>query len=119
MLACLVAATGCAEGNPENNPVCGIAALAAASMVLEQFATPGKILDQLPEGVEGIVAARVVGRGTARALAGTGPEGAVLGYEGEGFPASPGFALAIVEDSLETFQGRLEKMRPSKVAQRP
>jgi len=107
MLACLVAATGCAEGNPENNPVCGIAALAGASMVLEQFATPGKVLSELPGGVEGIVPARVVGRGTARALAGTGPQGAVLGYEGEGFPSTTGFGLVIVEDSLETFQGIL------------
>lgn len=97
----------CAEGDPENNPVCGISAMAGASMVLEQFATPGKILSQLPLGVEGVVPARVVGFGTARALAAPGPDGAILGYEGEGFPATPGFALALVEDSLDTFMGVL------------
>jgi hypothetical protein len=98
---------GCAEGDPENNPVCGISAMAGASMVLEQFATPGKIMTYLPDGVEGVVPARVAGYGTARALAAPGPDGVILGYEGEGFPATPGFALALVEDSLDTFKGVL------------
>ncbi len=97
----------CAEGDPENNPVCGIAMMAGAAMVLEQFSVPGKILEQLPEGVEGVVPARVVGWGTARALAAAGPDGAVLGYEGPGFPRIPGFGLVLVEDSLDVFQGVL------------
>ena len=102
-----LAILGCAEGDPENNPVCGISAMAGASMVLEQFATPGKIMTYLPDGVEGVVPARVAGYGTARALAAPGPDGVILGYEGEGFPATPGFALALVEDSLDTFKGVL------------
>jgi len=102
-----MALTGCAEGDPENNPVCGISAMAGASMVLEQFSTPGKILTELPDGVAGVVPARVVGYGTARALAAPGPEGVILGYEGEGFPTVPGFALALAEDSLDTFMGVL------------
>jgi hypothetical protein len=102
-----LALLGCAEGDPENNPVCGIAAMAGAAMVLEQFGVPGKILEEIPQEVEGVVPARVVGWGTARALAATGPDGAVLGYEGEGFPSIPGFGLVLVEDSLEVFQGVL------------
>jgi hypothetical protein len=98
---------GCTEGDPENNPVCGIAAMAGAAMVLEQFGVPGKILEEIPEGVEGVVPARVVGWRTARALAGVGPDGAVLGYEGPGFPEIPGFGLVLVEDSLEVFKGVL------------
>lgn len=106
-LILLLALVGCAEGDPENNPVCGISAMAGASMVLEQFSTPGKILTELPLGVEGVVPARVVGYGTARALAAPGPDGVILGYEGEGFPSVPGFALALAEDSLDTFKGVL------------
>ncbi len=102
-----LALAACAEGDPENNPVCGISAMAGASMVLEQFATPGKILSQIPVGVQGVVPARVVGYGTARALAASGPDGIILGFEGEGFPSVPGFALALVEDSLDTFMGVL------------
>ena len=106
-LILLLAFVACVEGDPENNPVCGISAMAGASMVLEQFAVPGKILTELPYGVAGVVPARVTGYGTARALAAPGPDGAILGYEGEGFPTTPGFALALVEDSLDTFQGVL------------
>ena len=106
-LILLLALAGCAEGDPENNPVCGIAAMAGASMVQEQLSTPGKILTDLPQGVEGVVPARVVGYGTARALAAHGPDGAILGFEGEGFPTAPGYALALAEDSLDTFMGVL------------
>lgn len=102
-----LALVACVEGDNESNPVCGISAMAGATMVLEQFSVPGKILNSIPAGMEGIVPARVVGYGTARALAAQGPEGLVLGYEGEGFPTVPGYALALVEDSLDTFKGVL------------
>jgi len=97
----------CAEGDRESSPVCGISAMAGATMVLEQFSTPGKILSQLPDGIEGVVPARVVGYGTAHAITADGPDGVILGYEGDGFPTVPGYALALVEDSLDTFKGVL------------
>jgi hypothetical protein len=106
VLACLVACVACTEGNPENSPICGFASMAGASMVLEQF-RPEKVLQELPPEVEGVVPARVVGYGTSRALAGEGQYGAVLGYEGDGFPRVPGFGLVLVEDSLDTFKGVL------------
>ncbi len=97
----------CSTGDPENNPVCGFASMAGASMVLEQIGPWEKVLQELPDAVDGVVPARVVGYGTTRALVGHGTDGAVLGYEGEGFPQIPGFALVLVEDSLETFKGVL------------
>ena len=99
--------SACSEGNPENSFACGIAAVAAPAMVLEQFGVPGKVLRNVPAGVEGVVPARVVGHGTARALAGASPDGVVLGYEGQHFPRPPAFGLIIVEDSLDTFKGVL------------
>jgi hypothetical protein len=99
--------TACQEGNPENSFACGIAAVAGPMMVLEQFGIPGKVMLDVPDGVEGVVPARVVGHGTARALAGAGPDGVVLGYEGEHFPNPPAFGLIVAEDSLDTFQGVL------------
>ena len=107
ILILVLALTSCTEGNPENSPVCGISAMAAASMALEQFGTPGRLFREIPDGIEGVVPARVVGYGTARAVAGTGPSGLILGYEGDGFPRLPGFGLVMVEDSLETFKGVL------------
>lgn len=107
LLIFLAAALACRSGNPENSPICGFASMAGASMVLEQFGPWEKVLQDLPPEVEGVVPARVVGYGTSRALAGRGPAGAVLGYEGEGFPRIPGFGLVLVEDSLDTFMGVL------------
>ncbi|MFQ5702576.1 MAG: hypothetical protein ACE5HT_00985 [Gemmatimonadales bacterium] len=107
VLLLAIALAACTEGNPENNPVCGISSMAAASMALEQFATPGKLIQEVPEGVEGVVPAKVVGYGTARAITGRGPGGLILGYEGEGFPKTPGFGILMVEDSLDTFKGVL------------
>ena len=76
-------------------------------MVQQQLGVTGKILTHLPAGVDGIVPARVVGHGTAHAIAATTIDGAILGYEGEGFPTTPGYGLVLVEDSLDTFQGVL------------
>lgn len=102
-----LAVAACKKSDPENSFACGIAAVAGPMMVLEQFRVPGKVLRDVPAGVEGVVPARVVGHGTARALAGVGPNGVVLGYEGDDFPAPPAFGLIVVEDSLDTFKGVL------------
>lgn len=107
LLALPILALACGGGNPEDSAACGFASMAGATMVLEQMRVSTKILPETPPGVRGTVPARVVGYGTARALAAEGPKGAVLGYEGPGFPSAPGFGLLLVEDSTDTFQGVL------------
>ena len=107
LLATLVLVMACGGGESGSSFVCGIQAVAGPAMVLEQPPVAGRVLTQVPDGVEGIVPARVVGYPSAHALAAAGLDGVVLGFEGEGFPSAPGFGLIIVEDSLETFQGVL------------
>jgi len=102
-----ISLVACTERDPESNPVCGISAVAGATMVLNQLGESGKILGDIPDGMGEVVPARVVGYGTAHAIVAQGPDGLILGYEGEGFPTEPGFALALVEDSLDTFKGVL------------
>ncbi len=102
-----LAVAACGTGNRENNPICGFTSMAGASMVLEQLRVSSKVLADPPPELRGVVAARVVGHGTGRALVAGGPDGVVLGYEGEGFPTVPGFGLALVEDSADTFKGIL------------
>lgn len=87
--------------------MCGLTSLASANLVLQQFQSGAKVLDAPPTGMHDTVPARVVGHGTAHALAAPTPDGLVLGYEGEGFPERPGFGLLLVEDSLDTFKGVL------------
>jgi hypothetical protein len=103
-----LALTAChSDRNAENSPVCGFAALAAGTVVLDQFQTGTTVLHTAPPGLQGEVPARVVGRGTAMALAARTDSGLVLGYQGEGFPTRPGFAVALVDDSSEVFHGVL------------
>jgi hypothetical protein len=104
----LLALAACGgERDSENSPVCGVAAVAAASMVLDQFQGRTTVLDSAPPGLTGTVAARVVGHGTGRALAARTETGVVLGFEGEGFPDRPGFAVVLVDDSSEVTRGTL------------
>ncbi len=81
--------------------------MAGATMVLEQLRGGSKLLSEVPERLQGTVPARVVGYGTTPALVAESPEGPIVGYDGQGFPAAPGFGLALVEDSAETFKGVL------------
>jgi hypothetical protein len=104
----LLALAACrSDRNPQNSPVCGFAALAAGTLVLDQFQTGTTLLSSPPAGLTGDVPARVVGRGTAHALAARTDSGVALGYEGEGFPDRPGFGVALVDDSSEVFRGVL------------
>lgn len=104
----LVLAAACGgDRNPENSMRCGLQAIASANRVLERFQAATTVMATAPAGLLGAVPARVVGHGTARALVAEGPEGLVAGYEGEGFPLQPGFALALVDDSTEAFRGIL------------
>jgi hypothetical protein len=104
--ALAVAACG-GDRNPENSAVCGLAAMAAGSMVLDQFQARTTVMDAPPPDLTGSVPARIVGRGTARALVARTDSTVALGFEGEGFPAIPGFAVALVDDSSEVFRGVL------------
>jgi len=54
-----------------------------------------------------VLPARVVGRGTTRVLVTRGPGGLIMGFEGEGFPRTPGFGVLLVDDSSEVTRGVL------------
>lgn len=95
------------EYNPENSMQCGLQAIASANRVLERFQTGSSLMGTAPVEMRGTVPARVVGHGSGRALVAEGPNGVVAGFEGEGFPMRPGFAVALVDDSLEVFRGIL------------
>jgi hypothetical protein len=95
------------ERNSENSAMCGFSAVAAGTMVLDQFQGRTTVMPNAPPDLTGTVPARVVGRGTARALVARTDSTVMLGYEGAGFPERPGFAVALVDDSSEVFHGVL------------
>lgn len=103
----VLAAAACGGGNPENSAACGFASIAGATMVLEQMSSGTKVLRTAPPGLRGTLPARVAGYGTVAAVADSGAAGPTIRYRGQGFPTHPGFGLALVEDSADTFKGVL------------
>lgn len=106
MIAVLAIASAC-EGNPENSAACGFASIAGASMASQQLQNRHAWLVQPPRDLKPVMPARIVGYGTTRALVSQGPEGLVLGFEGQGFPTTPGFGVLLVDDSTEATRGVL------------
>lgn len=106
----LLALAACSPPNRgENSAICGITMLAAGARILDQIALPHMARTEPPEELrEGIVPARVVGYGTTPAVTGLADDGSVIvTYQGEGFPSSPGFGAALVDDSSEVLRGIL------------
>lgn len=103
MLPLLAACGG--NRNPENSAMCGLTAVAAGSMILDQFQGRSTVMDHAPPDLQGTVPARIIGRGTTFALVARTDSTVSLGFEGEGFPQIPGFAVALVDDSSEVFRG--------------
>ena len=106
----LLALAACSQPNRgENSAICGITLLAAGSRIMDRITLPQLALTEPPEALhEGIVPARVMGYGTTPALTGLADDGRVaVTYLGEGFPSSPGFGAALVDDSSEVFRGIL------------
>jgi hypothetical protein len=95
------------DRNPENSASCGLAAVAAGSMILDHFQGRSTVMAAAPADLAGTGPARVVGRGTTRALVARTDAGVSLGFEGEGFPEYPGFAIVLVDDSTEVLRGVL------------
>ena len=106
LLVLALLGTGCG-GNPENSAACGFASIAGAAMASQQLRNRHAWLTQAPPDLKAVVPARVVGFGTSRALVSKGRNGLVLGYEGLGFPATPGFGVLLVDDSSEASRGVL------------
>ncbi len=104
---CAAFAAACSPQSSEDSASCGFAAMAGATMLLEQLRGGGRFIDTAPEELQGTVPARVVGYGTTAARVAYTADTAWVGYEGPGFPTLPGWGLLIVEDSLDKFKGVL------------
>jgi len=95
------------ERNPENSATCGFTFIAAAGIVLQSLQDINRLVASPPPELPEVLPARVVGYGTERTMVARGPDGLVLGYQGQGFPAVPGFGLMLVDDSSEVVRGVL------------
>lgn len=102
LLALSVACGGSEGGVPAT---CGLAAVAAASTLLEQFTIPNRTLASPPTSLPERTVARVVAAGAFPAVVGRADTLLVIGVEGNP-PAgvTPGFGVLVV-DPAEQVQG--------------
>lgn len=105
-LASLILLTAACGGSEGRVPAtCGLAAVAAASTLLEQFTVPNRTLGSPPAALPERTVARVVADGAFPAVVGRTDTLLVIGVEGN-LPSSakPGFGVLVV-DASERVQG--------------
>jgi len=108
LAATLIVVAACARGSNEDSAICGLTHLASVNKVLDQASSNAiRELRTWPENVPRRIRVRSVGYGTGWGIVGHSSDGVIIGFEGEGFPASPGFAVALIDDSSEVFRGVL------------
>lgn len=98
----LTAACGGSEGRVP--ATCGLAAVAAASSLLEQFTIPNRTLAAPPASLPERTVARVVAGGAFPAVVGRTDTLLVIGVEGSPSSPPPGFGVLVVDGS-EQVQG--------------
>ncbi len=102
--ALVLAACGGSEGRVP--ATCGLAAVAAASNLREQFTIPNRTLAAAPTSLPERTVARVVAGGAFPAVIGRTDSLLVIGVEGNPSGATPGFGVLVVDGS-EQVQGVL------------
>ena len=105
LLATLVLAR-CA-GDRSRSPTCGLAQLVGPAMVQQRLTNLAYVLSDAPRGLPASLPARVAGQAQEGAvLVAYDQTRLVMGYQGTGFPASPGgYAVLVVDDSTQRAQG--------------
>jgi hypothetical protein len=106
-IASLLALAACGDSEGRVPATCGLAAVAAASTLLEQFTVPNRTLGSPPTSLPERTVARVVADGAFPAVVGRTDTLLVIGVEGNPpSNAKPGFGVLVVDPS-ERMQGVL------------
>lgn len=96
-LGLLLPVAGC--GAPRSGGACGLSAIAGATMLLQEFATPDQTLSQPPATLPPRLVARVAAGPAFEAVVGRTPDSAwVIGVEGSiQAPIRPAFGVLILD----------------------
>jgi hypothetical protein len=98
LVSAVVLLLGCDRPAGRVPPTCGVAALAAATTLLEQFTIPNQTLAAAPSALPERVVTRVIADGAFPAVVGRTDSLLVIGMEGNP-PAgvTPGFGVLVVD----------------------
>lgn len=99
--------SGCVR-DASRSPACGLALIAGPSLIQQQLTNPRAVITDPPRGLPESLPAMVVQQRPAEVAVGYDAEGRiVMGYRGEGFPASGGYGLLVVDDTSRRAMGVL------------
>jgi hypothetical protein len=108
LLVLAALAIGCA-GDRRRSPACGLALVAAPTLILQRLTDLRAVLTDAPRGLPERLPARVVGTRQGEVLVSYDEQRLVLGYQGAAFPSDTqyAFGLLIVDDTTQRAVGVL------------
>ncbi len=107
LLALTVVIAACG-GDASRSPACGLALIAAPTLIQQQLLNPRAVISDAPRGLPDSLPAMVIQQKQAAVRVGYDAEGRiVMGYEGPGFPTRGGYGLLVVDDTSHRAVGVL------------
>ena len=107
VLALTVAVAACG-GDASRSPACGLALIAAPTLIQQQLLNARAVILDAPRGLPDSLPAMVIQQTQAAVRVGYDAEGRiVMGYEGPGFPTRGGYGLLVVDDTSHRAVGVL------------
>lgn len=107
-LVVLTLAVAACGGDASRSPACGLAIIAAPTLIREHLLNPRALITNAPRGLPDSLPAMVIQQRQAAVRVGYDAEGRiVMGYEGPGFPARGGYGLLVVDDTSHRAVGVL------------
>jgi hypothetical protein len=108
LVAVTVAIAACG-GDASRSPACGLALIAAPTLIQQQLLNARAVITDAPRGLPDSLPAMVIQQTQASVRVGYDPEGRsiVMGYLGPGFPTRGGYGLLVVDDTSHRAVGVL------------
>ena len=107
-LVALTVAVAACGGDASRSPACGLAIIAAPTLIQQQLLNARATITDAPRGLPDSLPAMVIQQKQASVRVGYDAEGRiVMGYEGPGFPARGGYGLLVVDDTSHRAMGVL------------
>lgn len=99
-------AVGCG-GDRSRSPSCGLALIAGPTLIYQRLQDPRALITDAPRGLPATLPARVAGERMADVAIRYDGAGIAMDFRGSGFPAQPGYALLVVDDTSQRAMGVL------------
>jgi hypothetical protein len=107
-LVTLTIAVAACGGDAGRSPACGLAIIAAPTLIQQQLLNARAVITDAPRGLPDSLPAMVIQQKQASVRVGYDAEQRiVMGYEGPGFPTRGGYGLLVVDDTSHRAVGVL------------